>query len=97
MGKNSVFKFFNYNSKSLPDPNPKYTTMDNFLRYHEFKGKIIKASNSTFNFLENLTTPKQKTICNPTIYSEKTGYINNDNNTSNSSKKENLTIPKLFD
>ena len=41
-----------YNSKSLPDPNPKYTTMDNFLRYHEFKGKIIKASNSTFNFLE---------------------------------------------
>ena len=90
-----VSKVLNFNQKALPDPNAKYTTMDNFLKSHELKGKFIRFKNATFKLIDDISRPKNKPTNKPSIYSEKKGYI--DNKKEVLPKKDNLVIPLIKD
>ena len=90
-----VSKILNFNQKALPDPNSKYTTMDKFLKSREIKGKFIRFKNATFKFIDDISRPKTKPINQPSIYSEKKGYL--DNKKEVLPKKDNLVIPLIKD
>ena len=72
-----VSKVLNFNQKALPDPNAKYTTMDKFLKSREIRGKFIRFKNATFKLFDNISRPKAKPTNNPSVYSEKKGYVDN--------------------
>ena len=91
---NIVSKVLNFNQKALPDPNAKYTTMDNFLKSHEIKGKFIRFKNATFKIIDDIYYPKEKIKNTPYIYSEKHGYLYT-NKIEVSPKKDNLVIPLI--
>ena len=90
-----VSKVLNFNQKALPDPNAKYTTMDEFLKSHELKGKFIQFKNATFKLIDNISCPKTKPSNKPFIYSEKNGYISKEKEVL--PKKDNLVIPLIKD